>query len=163
MLCADAPPTTPAYDLLLLAHVLIAVITAVILLTSLGAATAARAAQAGGAWPSSTRRYFTPGPELAGRVLYLLPLTGAGLIGMSKGSIAFGDTFVWVGLVLWLVLAGVGEHFVFASGRQLRQVVALDVVPDDDSWRTAAAKLRVGVEIVIVLLFVVATVMLVQP
>lgn len=163
MVLAASPPQSIAFDLVLIVHVGVALVAAVVLMTSYGAARSLSAARSGAAWPEATARYFTPGPEIAGRVLYLIPLSGAALLGMSQHAFDIGDTFVWLGLALWLVAVGAAEHLVFAAGRRLRRQIADGVVPDDGSWRADGASLCRGVEIAMALLIVAAVLMVAQP
>ena len=77
-----------AYDMVLLAHVLSA-------LVGLGAVVVAGAyaLALGRSGPGSeaVRRYYRPGVNWAGRVLFLVPVFGVALVAMSQGDWSFSD------------------------------------------------------------------------
>jgi len=163
LLAIDAP-SSKGYDLLLLVHVAVALVTMVAVISSSVAATSLRRAAPSGPWPPGGARYFAPGRELAGRTLYLIPVTGASLIGISQGAASFGDGFVGIGIVLWLAIALIAERFVFAPAARLRRTIASSsVVPVEVGWRHDAATLTWGVDTIVALLLVAAVVMVAQP
>ena len=75
-------------------------------------------------WPScargpeseAVRRYYRPGVNWAGRVLFLVPVFGVALIAMSHGDWSFSDGWIAIGLVLWAV-AAVGGRAGAVAGR----------------------------------------------
>ncbi len=84
-----------AYDLVLLAHVLAAVVGlgAVVL-----AGAYALALLRSGPESEAVRRYYRPGVNWAGRVLFLIPVLGLALMAMSQGDWSFADGWITIGL-----------------------------------------------------------------
>jgi hypothetical protein len=111
---------TAAYDVVLLAHVLSA-------LVGLGAVTVAGAyarALRAGLQSESVRRYYRPGVNWAGRVLVLVPVLGVALMAMSQGDFSFSDGWVAAGLMLWTVAVVAAEAVLWPAERRLRTAVA---------------------------------------
>ena len=110
-----------AYDLLLLAHVLCALV-----------GTGATAASGVAAWrvrlpgslPGEAARYFRAGPDLAGRTLYGVPVLGVVLVAMSHGVWSFSDTWVVAGVVMWVAAVGIGEGILWPGEAALATLVA---------------------------------------
>ena len=116
----------PGYDLLLLAHVLSAVVATVSVVLAGGAALALRRIMTAGATGSVSEwvgRYYRPGVNWLGRVLFLVPVLGVVLVSMSAGQWDFGDIWVSAGLVLWVLVAVVAEAVLWPVERRLQAVV----------------------------------------
>jgi uncharacterized membrane protein len=111
----------PAYDLVLLAHVLVAV-------TGFGtvavAGAYARLLGRPGERTPSVVRYYRPGVNWAGRTLFGVPVLGFVLLWMSHGAWSLSDEWVLIGLSLWTVAATVGETVLWPAERRLQQLVA---------------------------------------
>ncbi|GEM_PF-403561 len=118
-------PTGAGYTVLLLAHVASAVIGfGVICVTGLQALRAAGGP--GSPKAGAVRRYFRPGPNWAARAIYGVPVFGFALLAASGGEFEASDTFVVVGLTLWLFAAVVAEVVVWPGERRIQQVVVRD-------------------------------------
>jgi cbb3-type cytochrome oxidase subunit 3 len=164
MILTSSAPHTAAYDVLLLVHVGVALVGFVSLVASYVAAMNLQRAVPSQPWPAAGARYFSPGPDVAGRFLYLVPLTGAALIGSSQGAFGFGQAFVVIGIVIWLVGIVLAEAFVFGPARTIRMAVAASpTVPEDDEWRRLAGRLRWAVDAIGLLLIAAVIVMVAQP
>jgi hypothetical protein len=90
-----AQPQGPAFDIVLLLHVGCVLAGLAIVVTS--AATAARLRRllrAGRALPAPVVRYFRPGVNWAGRLVYGIPVFGFALLAMSHGAYALADGWV---------------------------------------------------------------------
>ncbi|MGH9097594.1 MAG: DUF2269 family protein [Acidimicrobiales bacterium] len=112
------------YEVVVLAHVL----SAVIGFGAVGVA-GAYALILGRRGPTSESvvRYYRPGVNWAGRVLFVVPVLGFVLIGMSHnphGGYAVSDGWVMVGLWLWAVAALAAEMVLWPTERRLQQLVA---------------------------------------
>jgi uncharacterized membrane protein len=112
------------YEVVVLAHVLAAVIG----FGAVGVA-GAYALVLGRRGPTSESvvRYYRPGVNWAGRVLFVVPILGFVLIGMSSstpGGYALSDGWVMVGLLLWAVAALAAEMVLWPTERGLQQLVA---------------------------------------
>ncbi len=112
---------SPAYDIVLLAHVLSALIGFGAVVVAGGYALALRRS---GPDNGAVRRYYRPGVNWAGRILFLVPVLGVALIAMSHGRFTYSDGWIGLGLVLWVFAALVAEMALWPTERQLQTVVA---------------------------------------
>jgi len=120
-----AATTSPGYDLVLLAHVLTAVVGLGALVVAAGSALALRGVLLrGGPVPEALARYYRPGVNWAGRVLFLVPVLGAALLAMSGGQWSFADLWVSLGTAAWGVVAVAAEAVLWPGERRLQEVVA---------------------------------------
>jgi hypothetical protein len=146
------------YDAVLLAHVLS-------VLVGFGAVAAAGgyALALGRSGPESEpiRRYYQPGINWAGRVLFLVPIFGIVLIVMSHGQYGYSDRWVGTGLVLWAVVAMIGEMALWPAERRL-QVAVRDSGPVTD-LRSQCLRVAGMSAVVLVLLIVATVVMVAKP
>jgi len=120
----------PGFDLLLIGHVACTLFGFGALVTS--GIQAIRLLRRGLAGPGDTlRRYFAPGVNWVGRVLYGVPVFGFALLGDSNGHLRIGYPWVVAGLVLWSLAALAAEGFLWPAERriQLALVDAMAVVP----------------------------------
>jgi uncharacterized membrane protein len=126
-----------AYDVVLLAHVLAA-------LAGLGAVVVAGAyalaLRSSGPGSTVVRRYYRPGVNWAGRVLFLIPVLGVALMAMSSGDWTFSDGWITIGLALWAAVAVVAEMVLWPAERRLQTVVSAPSAADD--LPIASARLR---------------------
>lgn len=114
-----------AYDLVLLAHVLSALIGLVAVLVAGGFALALRAAiRRGGPLPESLIRYYRPGVNWVGRMLFAVPVFGVALIAMSGGRWGWSDAWVSGGMAAWAAVAMVAEGTLWPGERKLQVVIA---------------------------------------
>jgi hypothetical protein len=147
-----------AYDIVLVAHVLAA-------LVAFGAVAVAGAyawaLRSRGASTESLRRYYRPGVNWAGRVLFLVPVLGVALVAMSDGDWSFSDAWIAIGLVLWLGCALIAEMALWPTERKLQ--LAVDG-PDGSAGTVEVQKecLRVaGMALGVMVVLVAATVLMV--
>jgi hypothetical protein len=110
------------FDLLIVAHVASA-------LVGFGAVAASgiqatRLSRAAGDPSAGLRRYFAPGANWAGRVLYLVPAFGFALLADSGGRMDAGDPWVVAGLVLWSVSMVAAEALIWPAERRIQAGVA---------------------------------------
>ncbi len=135
----SASTTSPGYDLVLLAHVLSAVVGLVALSVAAGSALALRGAlRRGGPVPEALARYYRPGVNWAGRVLFLVPVFGIVLLVMSGGQWGFADTWVSAGMAVWAVVAMTAEAALWPEERRLQLVVAAVAATADVASEGAA-------------------------
>lgn len=143
--------TTKAFDVVLVVHVLFA-IAAVIVLVVLR--TAGREVQRGGELPDAARRSFAGRPELAGRVVHLVPVSGLCLVLLSRGAYGLSSTFVLVGIALWCCAAWSLEVVGFPAQRRVAAALASGSDPV-----AAARSLVLAVDLAALSLVVAAIVM----
>lgn len=120
-LAVQGPTRDAAYDVVLLAHVLSVVAAFGSVAVSGGSAVALARRRA---LPESIVRYYRPGTNWAGRVLFVVPVLGFVLLGLSRGAYGFDDHWVVVGLVLWVVAASLAEMVLWPAERGLQEIVA---------------------------------------
>ena len=117
------------YDLVLLAHVLSALI-------GFGAMVVAGGYALGllrsGRDSEGVRRYYRPGVNWGGRIIWLVPVLGVTLMLMSHGDWSFSDAWITIGLALWALSALVAEMVLWPTERKLQTWVAGGVVGDAD-------------------------------
>ena len=139
-----------SYDLVLLAHVLAAVAALVAVVASGGFALVLRGAlRSGRPLTDPVVRYFRPGVNWVGRVLFAVPVLGIALMAMGGGAWTWSDTWVSTGMGAWVVVAVIAEAVLWPGERHLQTVVAdrSGGPPDEGAGRTgeeAAACLRTG-------------------
>jgi len=140
---ASVNQNSAAYDLVLLAHVLAAVAALVAVAVAGGFAMALRGAlRRGGPVSEVLVRYYRPGVNWAGRVLFAVPVLGAVLIAMSGGEWSWSDTWVSLGTAAWAAVAVVAEAVLWPHERRLQQAVASadgGGVPDGRQSESGAA------------------------
>jgi hypothetical protein len=138
-LVAGVDDNSAAYDLVLLAHVLSALVAMVALVVAGGFALALRRALGrGGPLPVAVVRYFRPGVNWVGRVLFLVPVLGVALIAMSGGQWGYSDGWVTIGLGAWVVVAFVAEGGLWPAERRLQAEVATREAVDGAGARAPA-------------------------
>jgi hypothetical protein len=154
-----ASTSNPGFDLLLIAHVTCAIVGFGALVTS-GVQAARLQRSEGGRVPPALRRYFAPGVNWAGRVLYGVPVFGFLLLADSGGRLRAADPWVVAGLALWGTAAVVAEGVLWPAERRIQAVLA---GPSEGSGRALAGDCRLvaGLGGTLGLVFVVATVLMV--
>lgn len=121
-----------AYDIVLLAHVLAAVIGFGVVAV---AGSNALALRRPGPRPEALRRYYRPGVNWAARSLFVVPLLGVALVAMSGGDWSYREGWVLGGLALWALAALLGELVLWPGERALQEMVARPApapVPDPE-------------------------------
>ncbi len=112
--------TTKGFDVVLVVHVLAALAALIVLVVLRSAARAVQRGQ-----PSeAARRSFGGGPELAGRVVHLVPLSGLVLVLASRGAYGLSSGFVLVGFALWCCAAWLLEVVGFPAQRDVAAALA---------------------------------------
>ena len=154
----------PAYDLLVVAHVL----SAVIGFGAVGASGlyASRARSLGRPQVSaSLRRYFAPGRNWAARSLLLTPVLGGILLGAGDRPAA-AAAWPWIGLGVWLLAAAVVSAVCWPAERAVQAELAREDVQAGEgeaALRAACRRLEKGAAVVSVLFVVALVVMIAQP
>jgi hypothetical protein len=124
-----AAPSGPAFTVVLLLHVAAALIAMVTLVAGVAAAGRLLGTRSG-PLPASVRTYFSPGENWAGRSLYLVPVFGFALVGLSGGAYSVGQPWVIAGLCLWVVAVGLAEVALWPAERQVRRALAAPAAVD---------------------------------
>ncbi len=120
-----AQPQGPAFDIVLLLHVGCVVAGLATVVTS--AATAARLRRllrVGRPLPEAVLRYFRPGVNWGGRLLYGIPIFGFALLAMSHGAYALSDGWVASGLADFVVVAVLAEGVLWPAERRIQASVS---------------------------------------
>jgi uncharacterized membrane protein len=157
-LVAESVNRGAAYEVVVLAHVLAAVIG----FGAVGVAGAyALVLGRRGPQSESVTRYYRPGVNWAGRILFVVPVLGFVLIGMSHGPGGYrlADAWVMVGLVLWAVAALAAEMVLWPTERELQQRVAAG--DWDDAAHRPLTRRLVLTSVALTVVFVAAMVIMV--
>lgn len=117
---AAVPSHSAAYDIVLLAHVLAVVGSLVAVAMAGGSAVAL--SDSGPIRPSLVR-YYRPGVNWAGRLLFAVPVFGFVLITLSDGQWSVSDLWIVIGLWLWLAAAILAEALLWPTERRLQDLV----------------------------------------
>jgi uncharacterized membrane protein len=146
------------YDLVLLAHVLTA-------LGGLGAVVVAGAyalaLHRAGPASEPVRRYYRPGVNWPGRVIFLVPVFGVVLVVMSHGDWKFSDGWLTTGLILWVFIAVVAEMVLWPAERRIQAAVSdSSSVP---SLRSQCLRVEAMAAVLTVALIVATVVMTAKP
>jgi len=123
------PPHGPAYSLTLLAHVACAVIGFGTVVASALQAARLRSVRSGELPSGSLVRYYLPGVNWAGRVIYAVPVLGLALIAQSDRAFSLTDGWIMAGLALWLVAVVVGEAVLWPAERRIQRLLVGSVEP----------------------------------
>jgi uncharacterized membrane protein len=107
---------------LLIAHVLAAVVGFGTLFSTGGYAAAARRTRRSEHSPA-VRRYFAPGRNVVGHVLYLVPIFGFALLG-AQGGADLGRPFPWVGLACWLGATLLATRVLWPAQKRVQELMA---------------------------------------
>ena len=120
-----AQPQGPAFDIVLLLHVGCVLAGLATVVTS--AATAARLRRllrVGRSLPEAVVRYFRPGVNWGGRLLYGIPIFGFALLAMSHGAYALSDGWVVSGLAVFVVVVVLAEGVLWPAERRIQASVS---------------------------------------
>ena len=134
-----AQPQGPAFDIVLLLHVGCVVAGLATVVTS--AATAARLRRllrVGRSLPEAVLRYFRPGVNWGGRLLYGIPIFGFALLAMSHGAYALSDGWVASGLAVFVVVVVLAEGVLWPAERRIQASVSSGSATVDAATATAA-------------------------
>lgn len=157
------PPDGPAFDLVLLAHVACAVVGLAALVAAALSARRLGRLGADDEVPDSLRRYYSPGPNLAGRALFGVPVFGFALLALSGHAFSLHQAWVLAGLGLWAGAAGVAEMAVWPAERRLRQTVAGAPAADGAARRRRCATVVGGAAAAGALVVCAGVLMVLQP
>ena len=93
-----------------------------------------------------------------------MPISGFALVGLSHGEFSLADPFIGVGIALSVVAIAMGEWLVFPATTRLGELLAASsTVPEAPSWRPDLARLRWGVDGMVLAVLIAAVVMVAKP
>ena len=144
--------TSRVFDVAVVVHALTAVVAFVVVLTLRAAASGVRS---GGEPSAAARRSFRGRPELAGRSIYLVLLTGLWALGASSGTDSLGSPFVVAGLGLWVVAVALLESMCFPA----QAAVSRSLDADRASASRAARRMLAGADAALAAIALAAVVM----
>ncbi len=156
-------PTGAAFDLVLLLHTAAAAVGLATTVT--GAATGTRlrrVLRSAVPLPEALRRYFRPGVNWAGRVVYAVPVLGAALVAMSHGAYSWSDAWVVAGVGLFTGVVLLCEGVAWPAERRLQTALG-EAGTDSPRLQRDAAALARSAAAAAVLLVVATVVMVAQP
>jgi hypothetical protein len=143
-----------AYDIVLLAHILAVLVSLLVVAVAGGSALALARS---GPSTEALRRYYRPGTNWVGRILFLVPVLGAVLVAMSHGDWSYSDDWVLIGLVVWLAAALLSELVLWPAERRLQEGV---VRGEDAGGLATDCRSAAGAAAAIAVLLVAATVVM---
>jgi hypothetical protein len=132
---------------LVVLHVLTAVVGfGAVFLTGVYAAVARRRAD------GPVRRYFRPGPNLAARAIYAVPVLGVVLVTTSHGADRFAQLWVWVSVLLWVAAAALAHAVVWPGEARIQRLMAGPAArgPELDGACRRVARAAAAVDLVFV-------------
>lgn len=156
-------PTGAAFDLVLLLHAGSAIVGLATTVTAAGTGNRLRRVLASGVpVPEAVRRYFRPGFNWAGRIVYAVPVLGIALVAMSHGAYTFREGWIVAGLGLFAGVVLLCEGVAWPAERRLQSALATEVTDTGPLQRNAAALVRSAAAAAL-LLVVAVVVMVAQP
>lgn len=69
-------------------------------------------------------RYFAPGTNWAGRVLYAVPLFGFALVADSGRNISLDEAWIMTGLAVWIASVLMAETVIWPAERRIQGTIA---------------------------------------
>jgi hypothetical protein len=149
---------SPFYDLLFVGHIASAVVGfGAVGVAGLSASKAGRSADP--FVDEALSRFFRPGVDWPARVIFLVPVLGlAVLFGADRSDVR--DAWPWIGLGLWLVIAGVATGSCWPCERRAQEAFAAQ---DVDVLRQACRRMETSVGVISVCALLAFVVMIVQP
>jgi hypothetical protein len=161
-------PDGPAFDVVLLLHVACVVAGLATSVTSAATANRLRTLiRDGTPLPEAVVRYFRPGVNWAGRLVYGVPVLGFALLAMSRGAYSLSDSWVMTGLGIFVVVVLLAEGILWPAERRLHVSVAAqgaqaDAPPDPSVLHDAQVMLW-SATAALVLLLAGTVIMVAQP
>lgn len=152
----DLGSKSPIYDILLLAHIVCAI-------GGFGANGLA-GYYAGQLSPDPSEqaiKYFSSPSFLAEKLLYLVPVFGLIMIGVSHGMSEFSKPWINAGIVLWILAIGVAHSLVWPSERKIAEIVSSNW--DRSNLPQLSKKLNRGALILDIIFVLAFVVMISQP
>lgn len=160
-------PDGPAFDIVLLLHVGCVVAGLATMVTSAATATRLRKLLAApGPFPEAVVRYFRPGVNWAGRIIWGIPVFGFILLAISGGAYALRDGWVMAGLFIFVVVVLVAEGSLWPAERRLQVSLAAHTGGETTSTPEVAHDARVmawSASAALVLLIAGSVLMVAQP
>jgi hypothetical protein len=160
-------PNSPAFDIVLIAHVACVVVSLVTLVASAVTASRLRTVLGGGgALPEAQARYFRPGVNWAGRSLYGIPVFGFLLLALSHGAYSLRDGWVSSGLFIFVVMVLLAEGVLWPAERRLQvSLVPLRQggTPAGEEVHRSARAMVLSATVALVLLVLGSVLMVAQP
>jgi lysylphosphatidylglycerol synthetase-like protein (DUF2156 family) len=156
-------PTGAAFDLVLLLHSAAAVVGLATTVTAAASGTRLRRVLRSTApLPDAVQRYFRPGVNWAGRIVYAVPVLGAALVAMSHGAYSWTDPWIVAGVVLFTGVVLLCEGVAWPAERRLQAALGT-AAPDAPRLQRDATALARSAATAAVLLLAAVVVMVAQP
>jgi hypothetical protein len=158
----------PIYDLLLVAHVIVAVVGfGAVAAAGLAASSARRSRDPLG--DEAVRRFFKPGRDWPARAIFLVPVLGLALLfGGDRGDA--GAPWPWIGMSLWIAAAGLASAMSWPAEHRAQDALAAlveapaGIGPDPlVQFRDACRKMELAAGMISVCFVAAVAVMIVQP
>lgn len=156
--------STPLYDVLLVAHIVTALVGfGAVAVSGLSAGRGRRVPD-----PTSDESvvaYFRPGPDWAGRIIFVVPALGLALLfGGDRSQV--GSVWPWAGLGAWVVAVGIATAMAWPAERRAQAELAAvsDGEPSRlEAFRIECRRMERAVALVEVCFVVALALMILQP
>ncbi len=133
-------PNDALYQVVLVAHILCAVVGFGSIAVTGEYASAARRTSSAGQVSDAVHRYFRPGPNLASRFIYAVPVLGLVMAGFG-GAGDLQQSWLWLGTGLWLLAAGLAIGVVWPAEAHISSLVSDEsFVPAGPGWGAAGTE-----------------------
>ncbi|MGH9067377.1 MAG: DUF2269 family protein [Acidimicrobiales bacterium] len=131
--------TGPAFEVVLAAHVVSAVVGFGSIVVTGGYAHLAGSRGDGPSEP--VRRYFRPGPNLVSRLIFLVPVLGLALAGLGAAD-DLSQPWLWAGSGLWVLACILAEGVLWPAETRIQRLTHLPAGPGADRSELAVASRR---------------------
>lgn len=93
--------------------------------------------------------------NVAEKLIYLIPVFGILMVLVSDDAISFGDTWIWLSIVLYVVALGISHSVIIPGARRYNQLAATDGGPSVGAEAQGLEKKIAGADIALNLIVVV--------
>jgi hypothetical protein len=155
-------PTGPLFDIVLLAHIICVIVSVIVVAVSGFQGRRLRAISDGVAPTGELARYYSPGINIAGRLLHAVPVLGFVLIGLSHGFFGLQEGWILAGLMLWVVAAALAEGALWPAEHRIQVLLGAEGGVTEPV-RVDARRAARSAALVVVILLAATVLMLAQP
>lgn len=158
----------PAYDLLLVSHVVVALVGfGAIAVAGLAASSSRRSDNP--ASDAATLRFFKQGPDWPARTIFLVPMLGLALL-FGGDRTDLHAAWPWIGLCIWVVAAGIASGVCWPAERSAQATLEeLTAAPADElaslvaEFRASCRTMELATGAISVCFVAAVAVMIIQP
>ncbi|MGH9170463.1 MAG: hypothetical protein ACRD0Z_06280 [Acidimicrobiales bacterium] len=150
--------TSPFYDIVFVAHVVVAFVGfGAIGMAGLAASRGRHLVAPEG--DANTRRFFKPGTDWPARLIFLVPVLGLVLLFGSDRTATHGF-WPWMGLAIWVVAGAAATGWCWPAERRAQKALEEERI---DDFRRACYQIETAVGLISICFVFALLVMIVQP